>query len=85
MATTKMYRELTIIIIIIIIITIILWAGIAVCQSVWRLATACTVRGSNPGGEEIFRIRPDRPWGPPSLLYDVYRVLPWGKAAGAWR
>ena len=24
--------------------------------------------GSNPGGEEIFRTRPDRPWGPASLL-----------------
>jgi len=24
--------------------------------------------GSNPGGDEIFRIRPDRPWGPHSLL-----------------
>jgi hypothetical protein len=24
--------------------------------------------GSNPGGGEIFRSRPDRPWGPPSLL-----------------
>ena len=23
---------------------------------------------SNPGGDEIFRNRPDRPWGPPSLL-----------------
>jgi hypothetical protein len=21
----------------------------------------------NPGGREIFRTRPDRPWGPPSL------------------
>jgi hypothetical protein len=30
--------------------------------------------GSNPGGAEIFRTRPDRPWGPPSLLYDGYRV-----------
>jgi hypothetical protein len=27
-----------------------------------------TVRGSNPGGDEIFRTRPDRPWGPPNLL-----------------
>ena len=27
----------------------------------------------------------DRPWGPPSLLYDWYRVFPGGKAAGAWR
>jgi hypothetical protein len=42
--------------------------------------------GSNPGGGEILRIRPDRPWGPPSLLYDGYRVsFPGGKAAGAWR
>ena len=32
------------------------------------------VRGTNPGGGEIFRTRPDRPWGPPSLLYDGYRV-----------
>jgi len=23
---------------------------------------------------EIFRTRPDRPWGPPSLLYNGYRV-----------
>jgi len=32
---------------------------------------------------EIFRTRPDRPWGPPSLLYNVYWVFPGGKAAGA--
>jgi hypothetical protein len=29
--------------------------------------------------------RPDRPWGPSSLLYNGYRVIPGGKAAGAWR
>jgi len=34
---------------------------------------------------EIFRIRPDRPWGPPSLLYNRYRIFPGGKATGAWR
>jgi hypothetical protein len=28
---------------------------------------------------------PERPWGPPSLLYNGYRVFPAGKAAGAWR
>jgi hypothetical protein len=28
---------------------------------------------------------PDRPWGPPSLLYNGYRVFPGGKSAGAWR
>jgi len=32
------------------------------------------VRESNPGGGEIFRICSDRPWGPPSLLYNGYRV-----------
>jgi hypothetical protein len=29
--------------------------------------------------------RPDRPSGPPSLLYNGYRVFPGGKADGAWR
>jgi hypothetical protein len=43
-----------------------------------------TVRGSNPGGGEIFRTRPDWLWGPPSLLYNGYLVFPGGKAAGAW-
>ena len=43
------------------------------------------VRGSNSNGGEIFRILPDRPWGPPSLLYNGYRVFPRDKAAGAWR
>ena len=43
------------------------------------------VPGSNPGRGEIFRTCPDRPWGPPSLLYNRYRVFPGGKAAGAWR
>jgi len=38
-----------------------------------------TVRGSNPGGDEIFRTCPDRPWGPPSLLYNGYRVFSGGK------
>jgi len=38
-----------------------------------------TVRGSNPGGGEIFRTSPDRPWGLPSLLYKGYRVFPVGK------
>jgi hypothetical protein len=42
-------------------------------------------RGGGGGGGEIFRIRPDRPWGPPSLLYNGYRVFPGGKAVGVWR
>jgi len=30
-------------------------------------------------GGEIFRTCPDRPWGPPSPLYNGYRVFPGGK------
>jgi hypothetical protein len=45
----------------------------------YRLATGWTVRGSNFGGGEIFHTYPDRPWGPPSLLYNGYRVFPGGK------
>ena len=32
-----------------------------------------------PVGGEIFRTRPDRHWGSPSLLYNGYRVFPGGK------
>jgi hypothetical protein len=35
-----------------------------------------TYTGSNPGGGEIFRTCPDGPWGPPSLLYNGYRIFP---------
>ena len=35
------------------------------------------------GGGEIFRTCPDRPGGPPGLLYNGYRVFPGGKVAGA--
>jgi hypothetical protein len=36
-------------------------------------------RGSNPGEGEIFLTYPDRPWVPPSLLYNGYRFFPGGK------
>ena len=49
------------------------------------VGTGWTVRGSNSSGGEIFRTSPDRPLGPPSLLYNGYRVIPGGKAARAWR
>jgi hypothetical protein len=35
--------------------------------------------GSNPGGNEIFRTCPYRPWGPLSFLYNEYKVFPGGK------
>jgi hypothetical protein len=49
--------------------------------SVVGKATACglDVPGSNPGGGEIFRTCPDRPFGPPSFPYSGYRVFPGGK------
>jgi hypothetical protein len=53
------------------------WA--AITQLVLRLATGWTVRGSNPSGGEIFDTCPDRPWGPPSRLYNGYRVTSGGK------
>ena len=31
---------------------------------------------------DIFRTHPDRPCGPPSLLYNEYRVFPGDKTAG---
>ena len=45
------------------------------------------VWGSNSGWGEIFRTLPDPldALDPSSLLYNGYRVIPGGKAAGAWR
>jgi len=40
--------------------------------------------GSNAGGGEIFRNRPDSPWGPPGLVQNWYQVIPVGKTARAW-
>jgi hypothetical protein len=59
--------------------------GTVYCQwsrdSVVGIATRYGLEG--PGIEfrwvEIFRTYPDRLWGPPSLLYNVYRVFPGGK------
>jgi len=56
-----------------------IWHMGRVGQSVQRLATGWTARGSNPSGGEIFCTCPDQPWGPPSLLYNGYRVFPGDK------
>jgi hypothetical protein len=59
------------------------WAGIAQLG----IATRYGLHGPGieSGGGEIFRTCPDLAWGPPSLLYNGYRVFPGGKAAVAWR
>jgi hypothetical protein len=52
-----------------------------IAQSVQRLATGL----DGPAIESRWgRNCPDRPWGPPSLLYNGDRVFYGGKAAGAW-
>ena len=43
-----------------------------------RLTTGQTIRDRIPVRTR-FPARPDRPWGPPSLLYNGYRVFPGGK------
>jgi len=45
------------------------------------IATGSVLDGpaSNPGGGEVFRTCPDRPWGPPILLYNGYGIFPGGK------
>jgi hypothetical protein len=56
------------------------------------IATGCGLDGPGIGGKkkisgagEIFRTRPDRSWGPPSLPHNGNRVFRGGKAAGTWR
>jgi hypothetical protein len=42
-------------------------------------------RGIETQWRRVFRIRPDRPWGPPNLPYKENRFIPGGEAVGAWR
>jgi hypothetical protein len=53
-----------------------------IAQSAWWLATGWTVRGSNTGGDEIFRTCPDWPRRPPSVLYNAYQVFHPGIESG---
>ena len=46
------------------------------CNQYIDYVTGWTVRGSNPDWDKIFYVlkaHPDRPWDPPSLLYNGYR------------
>ena len=49
-----------------------------VAQLVKRLTTGWTVR-DRILVRTRFSTRPDQPWGPPSFLYNGYRVFPGGK------
>ena len=50
-----------------------------VAQLVQRLSYGLHSLGIVSRWGEIFRTCPDWPWGPPSLLYNGYRVFPRGK------
>ena len=52
-------------------------------ESLKRLAKGWMGSGSNPGGGNIFCIRPDWPCVTPSLLYTGYWVIPGGRAKAA--
>jgi hypothetical protein len=43
-------------------------------EQVWMKYRVQENTKRNPGGSEIFRPRPNRPWDPPSLLSNGYRV-----------
>jgi len=53
------------------------WAGYRRRYSDWLRAGRSGDR--IPVGGEVFRTCPDRPWGPPSLLYNGYRLFPGGE------
>jgi len=55
------------------------------CDVVWDSSVGIATRYLLDGGGEIFRTRPDRPWGPLIPLHTEHRVIPGGKAAGVWR
>ena len=73
-------------------ITVLLWNVEYCLPTVGQDSSVCiTTRYvlDGPGIESrwgrVFRTRPGRPWSPPSLLYNAYRVSFTGfKAAGAW-
>ena len=59
-----------------------LYCGLRAPGSSVGIATELRVGRSEeriPVVGEIFRTCPDRPWDPPSILYDGYRVFPEGK------
>jgi len=56
---------------------------VCVCVSSSSVGIVTELRAGRSGIESRwgrdFPSRPDRPWGPPSLLYNEYRVFPGGK------
>lgn len=53
----------------------------ATAYSVQRVVTGWTARGLNPGARREFSTRPNRPRGPPTLVYKGYHVLAGSKMA----
>ena len=53
--------------------------AVCVCVLLFLLLVYLISYLNRSDNHEIFRTCPDRPWGPPSLLYNGYRVFPGGK------
>ena len=63
-------------------IYIYIYIYVCVCVCVWtgqRRRYSDWLLAGRSGWGEIFRTRADRPWDPPRLLYNGYRVFPGGK------
>jgi hypothetical protein len=58
-------------------VSAVLWNGLRSRYNDWLRAGRSGYR--IPVGNEILHTCPDRPWGSPSLLYNVYRVFPGSK------
>jgi hypothetical protein len=61
---------------------------VRILDDVFIVRVGASLRLGRPGdriqvGGEIFRTRPARPWSPPSLLNNGYRVFLRSKTAGA--
>ena len=51
---------------------------------VWSYSNLLWDEKSNLIDEKTFCTHPDWPWGPPSLLYNWYQVVPGSKVARVW-
>jgi hypothetical protein len=67
---------MTAVFVIICVIMIVITATLVSQNSSVGIATRYGIDGPviESGGGETFRTRTDRPWGPPSFLYDGYRL-----------
>jgi hypothetical protein len=83
-ATLLLLLLLVIVIVIVVVVVVVVVVG---RDSVLGIATRYGLKGTGmeSRGSEIFRTRIHWLWGPSSLPYSGYRVIPGNISAGAWR